>query len=96
MSSISGQMTPLLQEFPFSSADIWFIGNPITFVVFDGYPHGKDQKGDSINIVLMKGEEGEGKTYGGRSGMFLGCVGSRCGQLSAIEGISPFFTLMRN
>jgi predicted Holliday junction resolvase-like endonuclease len=51
---ISEQMAPLLQEFPFSSADIRFIGNPITFVVFDGNTHGKGEKGDSNNIVLMK------------------------------------------
>jgi predicted Holliday junction resolvase-like endonuclease len=31
-------MAPLLPEFLFASADAWFIGNPIDFVVFDGYP----------------------------------------------------------
>ena len=49
---ISGQMAPLLPEFPFSSADSRFIGNPIDFVVFYGYTHGKDEKGDSINVVI--------------------------------------------
>jgi predicted Holliday junction resolvase-like endonuclease len=34
---ISEQMTPFLPEFLFASADARFIGNPIDFVVFDGY-----------------------------------------------------------
>ena len=60
-SRISGQTAPLLQEFPFSSADIRFIGNPIDFVVFDGYTYAKDEKGYTINVVLMKVKKGKGR-----------------------------------
>jgi len=33
---ISGQIAPLLPEFPFASADALFIGNPIDFVCLTG------------------------------------------------------------
>jgi len=58
---ISEQMAPLLPEFPFSSADARFIGNPIDFVVFDGYTKAKDDKGDSISVVLVEVKKGKGK-----------------------------------
>jgi len=58
---ISEQMAPLLPEFPFASADARFIGNPIDFVVFDGYTKVKDEKGDSINVVLVEVKKGKGK-----------------------------------
>ena len=58
---ISEQMAPLLPEFPFSSADARFIGNPIDFVVFDGYTKAKDEKGDILNVVLVEVKKGKGK-----------------------------------
>ena len=58
---ISEQMAPLLPEFPFSPADARFIGNPIDFVVFDGYTNAKDEKGDAINVVLVEVKKGKGK-----------------------------------
>jgi predicted Holliday junction resolvase-like endonuclease len=54
-------MVPLLPEFPFSSADARFIGNPIDFVVFDGYTIAKDDKGDTISVVLVEVKKGKGK-----------------------------------
>jgi predicted Holliday junction resolvase-like endonuclease len=51
---ISEQMAPLLPEFPYSPADARFIGNPIDFIVFDGYTQvRKTRKGDTINVVLV-------------------------------------------
>ena len=58
---ISEQMAPLLPEFPFSPADARFIGNPIDFVVFDGYTQAKDDKGDAISIVLVEVKKGKGR-----------------------------------
>jgi predicted Holliday junction resolvase-like endonuclease len=58
---ISEQMAPLLPEFPFSPADARFIGNPIDFVVFDGYTKAKDEKADSISVVLVEVKKGKGK-----------------------------------
>ena len=58
---ISEQMAPLLPEFPFSPADARFIGNPIDFIVFDGYTNAKDEKGDAISVVLVEVKKGKGK-----------------------------------
>jgi len=58
---ISEQMAPLLPEFPFASADARFIGNPIDFVVFDGYTMVKDEKGDTISVVLVEVKKGKGR-----------------------------------
>jgi predicted Holliday junction resolvase-like endonuclease len=58
---ISEQMAPLLPEFPFASADARFIGNPIDFVVFDGYTQVKDEKGDMISVVLVEVKKGKGR-----------------------------------
>ena len=53
-------MAPLLPEFPFSPADARFIGNPIDFVVFDGYTNAKDEKVDAISVVLVEVKKGKG------------------------------------
>jgi predicted Holliday junction resolvase-like endonuclease len=58
---ISEQMAPLLPEFPFAPADARFIGNPIDFVVFDGYTQVKDEKGDIISVVLVEVKKGKGR-----------------------------------
>jgi predicted Holliday junction resolvase-like endonuclease len=58
---ISEQMAPLLPEFPFSPADARFIGNPIDFVVFDGYTRVKDENADTISVVLVEVKKGKGK-----------------------------------
>ena len=58
---ISEQMAPLLPEFPFAPADARFIGNPIDFVVFDGYTQVKDEKGDMISVVLVEVKKGKGR-----------------------------------
>jgi predicted Holliday junction resolvase-like endonuclease len=58
---ISEQMAPLLPEFPFAPADARFIGNPIDFVVFDGYTNAKDDGGDSISVVLVEVKKGKGR-----------------------------------
>jgi predicted Holliday junction resolvase-like endonuclease len=56
---ISEQMAPLLPEFPFSLADARFIGNPIDFVVFDGYTQAKDENATRIDIVLVEIKKGK-------------------------------------
>ena len=58
---ISEQMAPFLPEFPFAPADARFIGNPIDFVVFDGYTQAKDERGDTISVVLVEVKKGKGK-----------------------------------
>jgi predicted Holliday junction resolvase-like endonuclease len=58
---ISEQMAPLLPEFPYAPADARFIGNPIDFVVFDGYTDAKDGGGDRISVVLVEVKKGKGR-----------------------------------
>ena len=58
---ISEQMAPFLPAFPFSPADARFIGNPIDFVVFDGYTKAKDEKADTISVILVEVKKGKGK-----------------------------------
>ena len=58
---ISEQMAPLLPGFPYSPADARFIGNPIDFIVFDGYTKVKDEKDETISVVLVEVKKGKGK-----------------------------------
>ena len=58
---ISEQMAPLLREFPYATADARFIGNPIDFVVFDGYTDTKDGNGTAIDVVLIEIKKGKGR-----------------------------------
>ena len=58
---ISEQIAPFLPEFPYNHADARFIGNPIDFVVFDGYTGAKDDRTDSIAIVLVEVKTGKGR-----------------------------------
>lgn len=58
---ISEQMAPLLPEFPFAPADARFIGNPIDFVVFDGYTDAKDGNGTAISVVIVEVKKGKGR-----------------------------------
>jgi predicted Holliday junction resolvase-like endonuclease len=54
-------MAPLLPEFPYSQADARFIGNPIDFVVFDGYTEAKDGNGSEITVVIVEVKKGKGR-----------------------------------
>ena len=58
---IAEQMAPFLPDFPFAPSDARFIGNPIDFIVFDGYAQAKDDKGDRVSIVLVEVKKGKGK-----------------------------------
>lgn len=58
---ISEQMAPLLPEFPYAPADARFIGNPVDFVVFDGYTDAKDGDGSAISVVLVEVKKGGGR-----------------------------------
>jgi predicted Holliday junction resolvase-like endonuclease len=58
---ISEQMAPYLPEFPFAPADARFIGNPVDFVVFDGYTKAKDEKDNAVSVVLVEVKKGKGK-----------------------------------
>jgi predicted Holliday junction resolvase-like endonuclease len=58
---ISEQMAPLLPEFPYSPADARFIGNPVDYIVFDGYTGVKDDRDEFVSVVLVEVKKGKGK-----------------------------------
>jgi predicted Holliday junction resolvase-like endonuclease len=58
---ISEQIAPFLPAFPYHHADARFIGNPIDFVVFDGYTQAKDDGQERISIVLVEVKTGKGR-----------------------------------
>ena len=51
---IGEQIAAILPEFKYNPADARFIGNPIDYIIFDGYSEGKD-----INIVLLDVKKGK-------------------------------------
>src|SRR5207244_3901928 len=52
---IAEQMAPLLAGFPYQPADARFLGDPIDYVVFNGYTSVKDDGSDpeSIEVVIL-------------------------------------------
>jgi len=58
---ISEQIAPFLPEFPYNHADARFIGNPIDFVVFNGYTQVKDENEEKISIVLVEVKKGKSR-----------------------------------
>lgn len=55
---ISEQLAPLLPNFPFDPADARFIGNPIDYVVFDGYSKLRNGGKGELSIVLLDVKQG--------------------------------------
>jgi len=58
---ISEQIAPFLPGFPYNHADARFIGNPIDFIVFNGYTRAKDDGADSVAVVLVEVKKGKGR-----------------------------------
>ena len=56
---IAEQMAPLLPGFRYLPADARFLGDPIDYVVFNGYSDARDRGGDAgIEIVLLEVKQG--------------------------------------
>lgn len=55
------QIAPLLPGFPYLPADSRFIGDPIDYVVFDGYADVRDnnQKADELEVVILDIKQGK-------------------------------------
>ena len=49
------QMAPIMPEFQYLPSDAKFLGDPIDYVVFNGYSHFRDGEGraEDIEVVLM-------------------------------------------
>jgi predicted Holliday junction resolvase-like endonuclease len=60
---IAEQMAPLLAGFPYRPADARFLGDPVDYVVFDGYSDHAEPEGDDegLEIVLLEVKQGQSK-----------------------------------
>jgi predicted Holliday junction resolvase-like endonuclease len=56
---IAEQIATILPEFPYNPADCRFIGNPIDYIVFDGYTKIKDEGKGKLQIVFLDVKKGE-------------------------------------
>ncbi len=58
---IAEQMAPLLPGFLYVPADARFLGDPVDYVVFNGYTGLRDEgtTGDSLEIVLLEVKQGK-------------------------------------
>jgi predicted Holliday junction resolvase-like endonuclease len=55
------QMAPLLPGFPYWPADARFLGDPVDYLVFDGYSACKDNhaSGDDLDVVILDIKQGK-------------------------------------
>lgn len=55
------QMAPLLPGFPYWPADARFMGDPVDYMVFDGYSACKDNhdSGDELEVVILDIKQGK-------------------------------------
>ena len=55
------QMAPLLPGFPYWPADARFLGDPVDYVVFEGYSACKDnhESGDDLEVVILDIKQGK-------------------------------------
>jgi predicted Holliday junction resolvase-like endonuclease len=50
---IGEQLAPLLPGFAYAPSDARFLGDPIDYVVFNGYTRLKDQQGDPLDLEIV-------------------------------------------
>jgi len=50
---IAEQFAPLLQGYPYLPSDSHFIGDPVDYIVFNGYTEFKDNRGSNDNFELV-------------------------------------------
>lgn len=56
---IAEQMAPLLPGFPYLPADARFLGDPIDYVVFNGYSQARDAAGGAdLEVVMLEVKQG--------------------------------------
>lgn len=56
---LAEQMAPLLPGFDYWPADARFLGDPIDYVVFDGYSAGNSKGADPLEIVILDIKKGQ-------------------------------------
>ncbi|MDI6806939.1 MAG: Holliday junction resolvase-like protein [Candidatus Aenigmarchaeota archaeon] len=74
---IAEQIVGILPEFPYSPADARFIGNPIDYVIFDGYTKIKDESKGKLRIVFLDVKKGEKAELSKEEKIIKDCVESK-------------------
>lgn len=62
------QLAPILPEFRYLPSDAKFLGDPVDYIVFDGYTDFRDGKGraEDINVVLIDIKSGQARLTKGQ------------------------------
>jgi predicted Holliday junction resolvase-like endonuclease len=62
------QLAPILPEFQYLPSDAKFLGDPVDYVVFDGYTDFRDGEGraDEIQVVLIDIKSGNARLTKGQ------------------------------
>ena len=64
---LAEQMAPLLPGFAYWPADARFLGDPVDYIVFNGYSMTKDEGGDGdVEIVILDIKQGKSMLTGGQ------------------------------
>lgn len=65
---IAEQFAPLLPEFEYLPSDAKFLGDPVDYVIFDGYTDWRDGNlpSDAIEVILMDIKSGEARLSQGQ------------------------------
>ena len=56
---VSENLAPMLPDFPYQLTDARFLGNPVDFIVFDGYSDAKNSKTSKMKIVFVEVKSGK-------------------------------------
>ena len=51
---IAEQLLPLMCDCPYLPSDMRFIGNPVDYIVIDGYTDAKDDGGDVREVIFLE------------------------------------------
>ncbi|MGH3440796.1 MAG: Holliday junction resolvase-like protein [Nitriliruptorales bacterium] len=51
--TVGEQLAPLLGGFPFAPSDARFLGNPVDYIVFDGYTALKERETDELEEIVF-------------------------------------------
>lgn len=65
---LAEQFAPILPEFPYLPSDAKFIGDPIDYIIFDGYSDFREGQceADDIQIILLDVKSGNARLHHGQ------------------------------
>lgn len=60
------QFAPILPEFEYLPSDAKFLGDPIDYIIFDGYSEFREGLNDEITIIFMDIKSGQARLHKGQ------------------------------